>query len=68
VVLGEAAAVQGYALGGAVVLIAEEPEQVRHAWHRLPVSTEVVVLTARAAAALRDDLLPGARPLTTVIP
>ena len=67
-VLGEAGAVQGYALGGAVVLMAEEPEQVRDAWHHLPVGTGVVVLTARAAAALRDDLLPGARPLTTVIP
>ena len=67
-VLGEAAAVQGYALGGAVVLVAEGPEQVRHAWHHLPVSTEVVVLTARAAAALGDDLLPGGRPLTTVLP
>jgi vacuolar-type H+-ATPase subunit F/Vma7 len=68
VVLGEASAVQGYALGGAVVLIAEEPEEVRHAWQHLPVSTEVVVLTARAAAALGDDLVPGTRPLTTVIP
>ena len=67
-VLGEAAAVQGYTLAGAVVLIAEEPEEMRHAWHHLPVSTEVVVLTARAAAALRGDLVPGARPLTTVIP
>jgi len=68
VVLGEASRVQGYGLGGAVVLIAEEPEEVRDAWHHLPTTAEIVVLTPRAAAALRDDLVPGARPLTTVIP
>jgi vacuolar-type H+-ATPase subunit F/Vma7 len=68
VVLGEATEVQGFELAGAVVMIAEGPEEVRQSWRDLPETAEVVVLTARAAAALRDDLEPGTRPLTTVMP
>jgi len=68
VVLGEATEAQLYELGGAVVVVAEGPEEVRQSWRDLPETVEVVVLTARAAAALRDDLELGTRPLTTVMP
>ncbi len=68
VVLGEAAEVRGFELAGAVVVIAEEPEEVRQSWRDLPETAEVVVLTARAARGPSCDLEPGTRPLTTVMP
>ena len=52
VVLGEAARVAGFALGGATVVRAEDPDAVRRAWEALPADAGVVVLTERAAAAL----------------
>lgn len=50
--IGERARVQGFALGGAVVLTAENPDEVRDAWAGLDAEVAVVILTARAAAAL----------------
>jgi vacuolar-type H+-ATPase subunit F/Vma7 len=55
VVLGEAARVDGFALGGAVVIHADEPDDVRRCWNALPDDTAVVVLTCQAAAALEDE-------------
>jgi vacuolar-type H+-ATPase subunit F/Vma7 len=63
-VIGEATAVQGYALAGALVCPAENPDEAADAWRALPPDIAVVVLTARAAAWLskaleqRRDVLP----------
>jgi vacuolar-type H+-ATPase subunit F/Vma7 len=51
VVLGEAPAVDGFALAGATVIPAADPEAVRRAWETLPADAAVVVLTASASAA-----------------
>jgi len=63
-VIGEAMAVQGYALAGALVCPAENQDEAADAWRALPPDIAVVVLTARAAAWLsealerRRDVLP----------
>jgi vacuolar-type H+-ATPase subunit F/Vma7 len=67
VVIGNEARVGGFALGGAVVLAADQPDLVVQAWESLPEDTSVVVLTPEAATALsgapagavvpRDDVL-----------
>jgi vacuolar-type H+-ATPase subunit F/Vma7 len=69
VVLGDAAAVDGFALGGATVISAADPEAVRRAWETLPADAAVVVLTASASAVLgapararRPDLLTISMP------
>ncbi len=66
--IGAAYRVEGFALAGARVLVAVDPDDVRGAWRDLPATVRVVVLTP-AAAALLDDLraAPGA-PLTVVMP
>jgi vacuolar-type H+-ATPase subunit F/Vma7 len=63
-VIGEATAIQGYALAGALVCPAVDQEEAAAAWRSLPPDVAVVVLTARAAAWLgealeqRRDILP----------
>ena len=62
-VIGEATAVQGFALAGAVVCPAENQDEAAAAWRSLPPDIAVVVLTARAASWLgemppRRDVLP----------
>jgi len=52
VVLGESVVVDGFALAGAVVVHAGDPDAVRKAWATLPTDTAVVVLSAAAAAVL----------------
>lgn len=56
VVLGEAARVAAFALGGATVIPAEDPDTVRRSWDALPDDVAVVVLTGLAAAALGHDV------------
>jgi vacuolar-type H+-ATPase subunit F/Vma7 len=67
-VIGERTAVAGYALAGAVVLPAEDPEAVLAAWSSLAPDVEVVVLTARAARAVGSERTTALHPLTAVIP
>jgi vacuolar-type H+-ATPase subunit F/Vma7 len=57
VVLGEEGRIAAFALGGATVTPAEDPEAVRRAWDALPDDVSLVVLTERAAAALRGERL-----------
>lgn len=62
-VIGEATAVQGFALAGAVVCPAENQDEAAAAWRSLPPDIVVVVLTVRAASWLgemlpRRDVLP----------
>ena len=67
-VIGEETAVRGYALAGAIVVPAEDDEAVRAAWAALGSDVEVVVLTARAAAALGTAPETALLPLTVVMP
>jgi vacuolar-type H+-ATPase subunit F/Vma7 len=75
VAVGERSRVEGFALAGAEVVVAEDPGDVRAAVASLGDDVAVLLLTARAAAALgRDvvapahaDLAPG-RPLPVVMP
>ncbi len=55
VVLGETARVSAFALAGAAVSAADDPEAVHRAWHALPDDVALVVLTERAATALRGE-------------
>ena len=66
-VLGEEPRVQGFALAGALVLVAGDAAAVRSRWAALPTDVPVVVLTPGAAAALRDRL-PDPHRLTVVMP
>ena len=68
VVLGEAARVDGFALGGATVIEAEDAEAVRLAWNALPDEVAVVVLTGNAATALDAGTTPRDRVLRVVMP
>ena len=66
-VLGEQPRVQGFALAGALVLVADDAAAARSRWDALPADVPVVVLTPAAAEALRDQL-PDAARLTVVMP
>jgi vacuolar-type H+-ATPase subunit F/Vma7 len=65
-VIGEEPLVRGYLLAGAQVLPADDPEQVRAAWRRLPEDVVVVILTP-AAAAVEPQRTTAAWPLTAVM-
>jgi vacuolar-type H+-ATPase subunit F/Vma7 len=65
-VIGEATLVRGFALAGAVVLAADDPEAVRAAWRGLPEDVSVVILT-EAAAAAEPDRANGTWPLVAVM-
>jgi len=68
VALGEAARVAHLALGGALVVSAEDAEAVRRSWRSLGGDVALVILTERAAAALADERSAGRRVLTVVMP
>ncbi len=63
-VLGESVRVQGYALAGALPIVAESPEEIKEAWSNLARDVELVVLTPAAAAALGDSVRLRRVPLT----
>ena len=67
VVIGEPALVAGYAMAGATTMPAHGAAEVRRAWESLPSGTTLVILTAAAAATLRDRL-SEADLLTAVMP
>jgi len=67
-VIGEAVRAAGFALAGAVVLAAENPEEARAAWRELPADIAVLVLTGRAAAWLGDEPQPRRDVLLAVMP
>lgn len=69
-VLGEGSRVAGYALAGAVVLVADDDAAVRAAWAGVvdDRDVDVLVVTARAAAALPAGYADRPRPLTVVMP
>ncbi len=65
--LGEAAQVAAYALAGAKVVVAEDPESVVRAWSAITSSVALVVLTSRAAAAVEGGPGLATRALTVVM-
>ena len=67
-VLGEEVSVQGYALAGAVVLVAEDVGAARAAWNGLADDVAVVILTPAAADALGPERVAGLHPLAVVMP
>jgi vacuolar-type H+-ATPase subunit F/Vma7 len=68
--IGARTSVCGLALAGVDVLVADDPDSVRHAWRTLPGTVGLVILTAEAAEALgAEAMAPGpSRPLTVVMP
>ncbi len=66
--IGAPALVAGFALAGARVYPAESPEQTLSAWHALPGTVAVVILTDAAAGALGDERTAPQAPLTVVMP
>ncbi|MBI3688246.1 MAG: hypothetical protein HY241_13090 [Actinobacteria bacterium] len=66
--IGERVAVQGFALGGAVVYPADDAAAVRDAWRQLPPDVAVVIVTRAAARALGDDARARRWPLVTEVP
>jgi vacuolar-type H+-ATPase subunit F/Vma7 len=67
VALGESARVEGYALAGVTVLPTDDVG-AQAAWRTLPDGTGLVLLTAAAAAALRDELSRAGRVLWAILP
>ncbi|MCI4354228.1 MAG: hypothetical protein L3K06_02545 [Thermoplasmata archaeon] len=68
VVLGDPLWVEGFALAGATVLPATDPDAVRAAWDVLPEDTVVLVVTADAAETLGSALEDRPYLLSVVIP
>jgi len=68
--IGARTDVGGLALAGVDVLVAEDPDDVRRAWRRLPRTVALVILTAKAAEALGAGVPEPdpSRPLTVVMP
>jgi vacuolar-type H+-ATPase subunit F/Vma7 len=67
-VIGEGVRVQGFALAGAVVRIAEDQDEAVAAWRSLPPDIAVIVLTGRAAAWLGETPQPRRDALLVVMP
>ena len=75
VAIGERARVEGLALAGVQVLVAEDASAVAAAWESLGGDVAVAVLSPAAAAALAaldgpwrgTDIVPG-RPIPVVMP
>ena len=75
VAIGERSRVEGLALAGVQVVVAEEPAAVAAAWDSLGADVAVAVLTPAAAEALAgldgpwrgSDIEPG-RPVPVVMP
>ncbi|HXP32543.1 MAG TPA: hypothetical protein VN820_00940 [Acidimicrobiales bacterium] len=66
VVLGEASRVEGFALGSASVIAAEDADAVRRAWASLPEGVALVVLTHKAAEVLASEP-PGPQDVLSVV-
>ena len=69
VVVGESHLVEGFVLGGARVIPADRPEEVRRAWEQLP-EEAICILTPNAAEVVSALADPGgpSRRLSVVMP
>ncbi len=68
VALGEAVRVEGFALAGATVLVADVPDAVCRTWESLPDDVAVVLLTTDAAAVLAQGEAAPKDVLIAVMP
>lgn len=68
VVIGDVATISGFALAGATVRSAEDPDDALRAWNDLPEETSVVLLTPEAAAAIGERPAPRDDVLRVVLP
>lgn len=59
VAIGEPELMAGFALAGATVICADDPQAVRAAWEQLPEAVTLVVLSPRAAEGVQDLLGRG---------
>ena len=66
--LGEQTAVTGYALAGALVVVAENAAQAIEAWRSLPTDVAIVVVTEQVAQALQESVSVSDGPMMAVIP
>lgn len=66
--IGERSTIEGYALAGAEVIVAEDPAAVRDAWERLAVDVDLVLLTPAAADALAGRVPVAGDRLVAVLP
>jgi len=66
-VIGEALSVEGYALAGAIVLVADSQAEATAAWDALPPDTALLIMTTRAAGWLADRLAQHPAILTAVL-
>jgi len=66
-VIGDEPLVRGFALAGALVIAAGEPDEVRGAWRALPDDVTLVILTEAAAAAVDPQGQAGDLPLVAVM-
>ena len=66
-VIGEALAVEGYALAGAVVRGADSEAEATAAWDSLPQDTALLIMTERAAQWLAGRLAERPAILTAVL-
>ena len=66
-VIGEALSVEGYALAGVIVLVADSQAEVAAAWVALPPDTALLIMTTRAAGWLADRLAQRPAILTAVL-
>jgi vacuolar-type H+-ATPase subunit F/Vma7 len=66
--LGASVDVEGFALAGALVFVADEPRRIDTAWRDLPDDLGVLILTPAAAAHLADRLGERPRLLAVVMP
>ena len=66
--LGAAADVDGFALAGALVAVAEDDDDIDAQWDALPHDVAVLILTPRAADRLAGRLDERDRLLTVVMP
>lgn len=67
-VLGDRETVAPFALAGARVLLADDPEEARRQWCTLSADVALVVLTAWAASAVGDLPSPDPFVLWAVLP
>jgi vacuolar-type H+-ATPase subunit F/Vma7 len=68
VALGELSRLEGYALAGVDVRVAETAEEALQGWAALDANVGAVVLTRRAADALGARIEAPDSPLTVVLP
>jgi vacuolar-type H+-ATPase subunit F/Vma7 len=68
VALGARERVEGFALAGVRVMVADEPDAIRAAWGALGPEVAVALLTPAAQAALADLLAARPEVIWTTIP